>query len=169
MRRVLISTTLLLCCSLGLLYSQEVTELSAVKMANYYFQMFQSENKDTDNNVDSIMIANHKLAMPEQISPNGRANMWLVPVSDGWILLSGSMKATPILAYIPSLKKPVYDSMPPAAQELLDGYEDYIDYINNDLSKNIDSRWSEILNYSEEEIAYRASMTSQVGPLLTVQ
>ena len=169
MRRVLISTTLLLCCSLGLLYSQEVTELSAIKMANYYFQMFQSENKDSDNNGDSIMIANHKLTMPEQISPSGRANMWLVPVSDGWILLSGSMKATPILAYIPSLKKPVYDSMPPAAQELLDGYEDYIDYINNDLSKNIDSRWSEILNYSEEEIAYRASMTSQVGPLLTVQ
>ena len=167
MNRIIISVIFLI--SFIVSNSQEVSESFAVKMANYYFQMFQSENKDTDDNVDSIMTANHKLAIPEQISPNGRANMWLVPVKDGWILLSGSMKATPILAYIPSLKKPIYDSLPPAAQELLDSYEDYIAYINNDAdSFDIDSRWLYVLSDIEDTTKNTNHRSITVGPLLTV-
>ena len=85
--------------------------------------------------------------MPERFSPLGKANMWLVPVEDRWILLSGSMKACPILAHFQSIERPIYDSFPPAAQELLKVYEEKIAYINQHEEDFIaDKRWIDVAN-----------------------
>lgn len=55
------------------------------------------------------------------------------------------MKATPILAHIQSHEKPIYDSLPPGAQWLLNSYEDYIAYINeHDADYVVDERWQEV-------------------------
>ena len=167
MKQFIVCATLLL--SSSILFSQEVSQSLAVKMANLYFQNIDSRNRKTYNNDDSLYIA-HQLSAPERFSPNGKADMWLVPVVDGWVILSGSMKATPILAYIPSFEKPVYDAMPPAAQELLDSYEDYLVYIrDNDSWYEIDSRWLEAQKNAETESGMNRTIIYQTDTLLTVK
>lgn len=83
------------------IYSQYVSESMAVKMANNYFQRIRAGRAG----IFEADVISHGIRVPEQISPLGKANMWLVPVDDGWILLSGSTKATPILAHIQSYNK----------------------------------------------------------------
>ena len=168
MKRLIINTILLL-FSFHLL-GQEVSEALAVRMATHYFQTIDSKQRNIDIDNESAQIANHKVNRPEQISPNGRANMWLVPVEAGWVLLSSNIKATPILAYIPSFEKPVYDSLPPAAQELLDGYEDYIAYINEHETRyEADSRWLEVINQEVNRNIDRDLTSTFIGPLLSVE
>lgn len=130
----------LLSCTIYL-FGQDVSESLAVKMANDYYQRVKVGKTDTS----SIPVITDKNRVPERISPLGKANMWLVPVEDGWMILSGNKKATPILAHIQSPEKPIYDSLPPAAQWLLNSYEDYIAYINeHDGDYVIDERWQEV-------------------------
>lgn len=149
MKKIFLSLALISCTFIT--YSQEVSESLAVRMANHYFQKIDLESKNAIDSSDSLYRV-HQLSTPEWISPNGKANMWLIPVEDGWVILSGSIKATPILAYIQSFEKPVYDSMPPAAQELIDSYEDYLVYIReHDSQYEIDSRWLGAQNNMEAE------------------
>ena len=130
----------LLSCTIYL-FGQDVSEGLAVKMANDYYQRIKAGKTETTSIEE---IANDK-RVPERISPLGKANMWLVPVEDGWMILSGNKKATPILSHIQSIEKPIYDSLPPAAQWLLNSYEDYIAYINeHDADYVIDERWLEV-------------------------
>ncbi len=144
MKKLFLSLALILCSFIT--YSQDVSESLALRMANHYFQKIDLESRKTFDSSDSLYRV-HQLSTPERFSPNGKATMWLVPVEDGWVILSGSIKATPILAYIQSFEKPVYDSMPPAAQELIDCYEDYLVYIReHDPQYEIDSRWLEAQN-----------------------
>lgn len=150
----------ILFCSVSL-FGNNVSETLAVKMANYYVQSLHTEG---DESVPNIRTHNDTY-IPERISPLGKAYMWLVPVSDGWVLLSSNTKVTPILAHIPSYEKPVYDSLPPATQELINGYEEHIAYINDHYSKyDIDVRWLEC-----ENLDFRSNYTNttQVGPLLS--
>lgn len=123
MKRLVFCATLFLYPLIVL--GQDVSESLAVQMANHYYQKIDLGSRKAFDSSDSLYRI-HQLDTPERFSPNEKATMWLVPVEDGWVILSGSIKATPILAYIQSFEKPVYDSMPPAAQELIDSYEDYL-------------------------------------------
>ena len=114
----------LLSCTIYL-WGQEVSESLAVKAANVYYRHFKNARSDTDN---SLMDKDSRT--PLRFSPLGKANMWFIPVENGWILISGHKKATPFLAYIPSQKKPIYDSLPFALKELLNVYEENIFYIH---------------------------------------
>lgn len=152
----LLSCTIYLC-------GQDVSEGLAVKMANDYYQRVKAGKTETTSIEE---IANDK-RVPERISPLGKANMWLVPVEDGWILLSGSMKAYPILAHFQSYNKPTYESFPPAAKELIDAYEENIAYISEHESEfEVNPKWQEIA--SAEVNASRnvsATMTEVLLPL----
>ena len=130
----LLSCTIYLC-------GQDVSESLAVKMANDYYQRVRAGKTETT----SIPVIDNDKRMPERISPLGKANMWLVPVEDGWLLLSGSMKAYPILAHFQSYNKPTYESFPPAAKELLNAYENNIAYISEHESEfEVNPKWQEI-------------------------
>lgn len=165
MKRLIINIILLLCsCAL---FCQDVSESQAVKMARYYVKRIDSEKRPAY--FDNPQITAHKAIRPERISNHGKAYMWLVPVDDGWVLLSSSLKTTPVLAHIQSFEKPVYDSMPPAAQELVDSYEDYIAYINeHETQYEVDSRWQEALDSEEDVSVNNRNVITEVGPLLTV-
>lgn len=128
----------LLSCTIYL-WGQEVSESLAVKMANNYYQQVKSAKGGYFG-----PVMDNDVRVPERFSPLGKANMWLVPVEDGWILLSGSMKVCPILAHLQSFERPIYDSFPPAAQELLNIYEEKIAYIQqHEADFSVDERWLE--------------------------
>ena len=155
-----------LLCSISS-FGHDVSETLAVKMANYYYQMYR-KSKDHINTKTEIED-NRK---PELISPLGKADIWLVPVLDGWMLISSSTKVTPILAYMPSCERLVYDSLPSATKELINSYEQRIAYVNeHDGEFAIDERWLDI-NSREEEYVFNRNTSETVeyiGPLLTTR
>lgn len=150
----------LLSCSVYLM-GQEVPESLAIKMANAYYQEVKNARGDTL----TFSSANNTLRA-QRFSPLGKANMWFVPVEDGWILLSGNMKMSPVLAHIQSHERPMYDSFPPAAQELLNVYEENLAYINQHESDfSVDQRWQDV---DSDESVNRSSTSALTEVRLTM-
>ena len=163
MRRVLF---LLLCIS-TVLYSQDVSEPLAMRIAdNYsaYLKLADFENI-TYKNVRNVAVNSKRI--PHKISPKGKADMWFIPIDEGWVLVSGDIKATPILAFIPSFDCPIYDSLPNAAKELYGTYEDYLFYLKTHPNKyQIDSRWQSLIRDTTSNIQNMRAEFASVGPLL---
>ena len=77
------------------LFGQDVSESLAVDVANHYYERVKNDN--LTENISRIKATNQVRGgrIPELISPLGLAEMWLVPVEDGWVLVSTNTKATP--------------------------------------------------------------------------
>ena len=122
------------------LFGQDVSESLAVDIATQYYERV----KDDNVNEQVLRIkANNQIKgkrAPELISPLGLANMWLVPVEDGWVLVSTNTKTTPVLAHYRTDRKPAYDSLAPGAKYLLEWYEHEIAYAN-DSCPNCERNW----------------------------
>lgn len=121
---------LLLFCTTSL-FGQDVSESLAVAVATQYYERVKDDN--INERVSRIKIMNQAKndRAPELISPLGLAGMWLVPVEDGWVLVSTNTKTTPVLAHYRTDRKPVYDSLAPGAKYLLEWYEHEIAYAND--------------------------------------
>ena len=133
---------------------QNVTESLAIKMANAYYQEVKLSRGDT-----TMVIPTKDVRVPERFSLLGKADMWLVPIEDGWILLSSSIKVAPILAHIQSKERPIYEDFPPAAKELLNIYEEKIAYVNeHETDFNVDQRWLDVA-YSDTQTNRTAAST----------
>lgn len=122
------------------LFGQDVSESLAVDVANHYYERVKNDN--LTENISRIKATNQVRGgrIPELISPLGLAEMWLVPVEDGWVLVSTNTKATPILAHYQTTEKPVYDSMTSGEKYLLEWYESEIAYAN-DSCPNCQQNW----------------------------
>lgn len=68
---------------------------------------------------------------PEKFSLLGKADMWLVPVNDNWILVSSDKRTEAILARFTHPTKPDLKSFPPQAQYLISCYEHDIAYVQD--------------------------------------
>lgn len=149
-------------------YSQSVTKDLAVEIANAYYEKVKN-----DNNEPSVLQVKSELQLlgtsrlAEMISPTGLANMWLVPVDDGWVLVSTNIKTDPVLAHFQQVEKPIYDQLPPAAQFMLEHYEEVIAYANDSCSDcPQNEHWTALRQESADETSYRG--TPIVTPLLAV-
>lgn len=121
---------LLLFCTTSL-FGQDVSESLAVAVATQYYERVKDDNMNERISRIKIMNQAKNDRVPELISPLGLADMWLVPVEDGWVLVSTNTKTTPILAHYQTDRKPVYDSLAPGAKYLLEWYEREIAYAND--------------------------------------
>lgn len=151
------------------IFGQDVSEQLAVQMANHYYQTLNSNTNEQNLKKVKAKIATSEQRLPAQISPLGKAYMWFVPVDDGWVLVSGNTKATPILAHIQSYEMPVYDSLPDAAKDLFNTFEDYIAYIEerpNEYTTN--KKWNKVLNSNTSSTLSATETITEVGPLLSV-
>lgn len=142
---------------------QDVSESLAREVASRYYQKVQYDFPNDTNILklkENIKINNDRTI--EKISPNGKSNMWLVPIDDGWALVSGSQKVSPILAHFQTTKKPVYDSLTPAEQFLWDWYEDAV-FVAETRSDDccIHEKWEALLQTDRATNA-----TNTVSPLL---
>ena len=81
------------------LFGQEVTETIARQVANGYYEKVQYDNTQDYVQTVKAALATRADRFPERVSPMGKAEMWLVPVPDGWVLVSTNMKTPPILAH----------------------------------------------------------------------
>ena len=150
-------------CIINNLIGQEVSEYLAIDIANNYYKKVQNDFPN-DTNLQKIKknLSRYYNRTAEKISPHGKANLWLVPVEDGWILISGNKKVAPILAHYQTTEKPQYDLLAPAEQFLLDWYEDEIAYANDSCEDcKIFGEW-ETLTQPLKATTY----TSIVSPLL---
>lgn len=129
----------LITCSASL-FGQDVPLSLAVDVATQYYERVKDDN--VNEQVLRIKANNQIKAkrVPELISPLGLANMWLVPVEDGWVLVSSSTKTTPVLAHYQTDKKPEYDRLAPGEKYLLEWYELEIAYAN-DSCTNCERNW----------------------------
>ena len=110
---------------------QDVSESLAVEVATQYYERVKNDNPG--EHISRILTNNQTRSdrYPELISPLCLAGMCLVPVDDGWVLVSSNTKTTPILAHYQTDRKPVYDLLAPGEKYLLDWYEHEIAYAND--------------------------------------
>lgn len=112
-------------------FGQDVSQSLAIDIATRYYERVKN---DKINEHTSRMIADNKAKnarVPELISPFGLANMWLVPVEDGWVLVSTNTRTTPVLAHYQTNQKPEYDRLAPGEKFLLEWYERSIAYVRD--------------------------------------
>ena len=143
-----------------------MTDSMAVDVGTQYYERVKNDNNS--ERINRIRASNNAKSsrVPELISPLGLANMWLIPVEDGWVLVSSSTKATPILAHYQTEYKPVYDSLSPGEKFLLNWYEHEIAYANDSCSScKRHQEWDALLREKASgRIQTRA--TNVVSPLL---
>jgi len=148
------------------LWGQDVTESMAVDVATQYYERVKNDNHS--ERISGIR-ANNKAKSnraPELISPLGLANMWLIPVEDGWVLVSSCTKTTPILAHYQTEQKPTYDLLAPGEQYLLNWYEHEIAYANDSCpSCERNQEWDVLLQEKELGRMWTRSIDI-VSPLL---
>lgn len=152
-------------CS-AILWGQDVTESMAVDVGTQYYERVKN---DTHSERINSIRANNKVKSnraPELISPLGLADMWLIPVEDGWVLVSSSTKTTPILAHLQTEYKPVYDSLAPGEKYLLNWYEHEIAYANDSCSTcKRNQEWDALL-CEKASGRIQTRTTNVVSPLL---
>ena len=109
--------------------------------------------------------ANKHICKTETISQNGKANMYLVSMNEGWVLISSERAATPILAESPDGVFPSYDDMPDGMRWILSYYENALQYARDSLQENTEDKdWEYWLNADSEQSYLRAprSVNAQV-------
>ena len=82
-----------------IMFGQDVTEQTAMDIATRYYERVKYDNISERINIIKAENRERYDRSPELISPLGLADMWLVPVDDGWVLVSSNTKTTPILAH----------------------------------------------------------------------
>ena len=95
------------------MFGQDVPLSLAVDVATQYYEIVK--NDFVNEQIRQVKDINRSKSNrnPELISPLGFANMWLVPIEDGWVLVSTNTKTTPILAHYQTDQKPIYDQLAP--------------------------------------------------------
>lgn len=144
---------------------QDVSQTLAVDIATQYYERVKNDNPG--EHISRIRTNNQTRSdrYPELISPLGLADMWLVPVDDGWVLVSSNTKTTPILAHYQTDRKPVYDLLAPGEKYLLDWYEHEIAYANDSCPTcERNSKWDILLQEKSSGIMWTRS-TPVVPPL----
>lgn len=109
-----------------------------------------------------------KVGTPERISLLGLAEMWIVPVNDSWILVSTDKRTEAILARFTTQEKPDFKTYPPAAQDLIGGYEYDIAYVRDSCKEcPIRSSWinktQKMISQSQETRSYPSSVEPLLG------
>lgn len=156
---------LLLIFEASYLQGQDVSESLAVEVATQYYERVKNDNPG--EHISRIRTNNQTRSdrYPELISPLGLAGMWLVPVDDGWVLVSSNTKTTPILAHYQTDRKPVYDLLAPGEKYLLDWYEHEIAYANDSCPTcERNSKWNTLMQERTTGVMQIRS-TSVVSPL----
>ena len=134
---------LLMLCSFSL-SGQDVSEEIAVQVASEYYEKIRFDT--TDEYVQEVKktLSTRTNRTAELISPMGISNLWLIPVPDGWVIVSTNMKTRPILAHFQTAKKPDFLNMPPAMEDLLTWYEETIAYAKDScFDCQIDEKWTQ--------------------------
>ena len=150
-------------------FGQDVSQSIAVDVANQYYQKVKNDN--VNERISKIRTANRSRndRVPELVSPSGRASMWLVPVEDGWVLVSTNTKTTPILAHYRTDQKPEYDQLAPGEKYLLEWYEQSIAYANDScpLCKR-NEKWDSFQKEQSQNNTQLRSDTAVFLPLVTL-
>ena len=150
-------------------FGQDVSQSIAVDVANQYYQKVKNDN--VNELISKIKTANMSRSdrVPELISPLGLANMWLVPVEDGWVLVSTNTKTTPILAHYRTDQKPEYDQLAPGEKYLLEWYEQSIAYANDSCPEcKRNSKWDLLQKETLQSKTQLRSDTAVFVPMVTL-
>ena len=142
---------LLMLCSFSL-SGQDVSEEIAVQVASEYYEKIRFDT--TDEYVQEVKktLSTRTNRTAELISPMGISNLWLIPVPDGWVIVSTNMKTRPILAHFQTAKKPDFLNMPPAMEDLLTWYEETIAYAKDScFDCQIDEKWTRFLHKGNKD------------------
>lgn len=135
----------------------DVSEQEALDMSVRYYSQVRDITKE-----------DCKAGTPERVSLLGLAEMWLVPVNDSWILVSTDKRTEAILARLTTSEKPDLKSYPPAAQDLIGGYEYDIAYVRDSCKEcPIRSSWVNKTQKMISQTQETRSYPSAVEPLLS--
>lgn len=148
---------IVICFARGAIGQMRVTEEEARDAAMSYYQMVVDDPK-----------GNYFAGKPESFSLLGKAEMWLVPVNDSWVLVSSDKRTEAILAHFMTSEKPDLKSYPPAAQYLISGYEHDIAYVRDNCKDcPIRDSWKETPHNIAQRAMQDLSYPSAVTPLLS--
>lgn len=133
--------------------------VSSEEAQNVAVKYYQSVNKET--------LELYRIGTPEKVSLLGKAEMWLVPVNDNWILVSSDKRTEAILARFTRPEKPNIQYFPPAAQYLISCYEHDIAYVR-DTCKDcfIRDEWKKQPTKLPKQNPPSTTLPSSVSPLL---
>jgi len=145
-----------ICYAMGIMSEMRVSTEEAKEIATSYYQQ-----------VKQISKGECKTGEPESFSLLGKAEMWLVPVNDNWILVSSDKRTEAILARFMTKEKPDLKSYPPGAKYLIGCYEYDIAYVRDsctDCPTNI--VWEKGPKKMISQTFQTRSLPSSVSPLL---
>lgn len=136
MKRLIFVIASTLC--IAFLEAQSVSKELATRIALQYLrsdisnaapQEYSQLTMNTD--VDTIYTST--------FSSTGKAPLYLVQLSEGWVLVASEFVGIPILASSPIGQFPIIEDMPEGMKWLLSYYEDAMQFTRDSLSPNIDS------------------------------
>lgn len=133
MKKIFIQISLILTCSP--IFSQlDVNESMAIEMAKSFDEIIGYKSVGFEREIEKVSLHNNI------------KNMWLIQTYDGWLLLSGTTKITPFLAYYKGKEKPTLTSLSPAETYLISEYEKAILYIQDSCKIcTTNTMWNKIL------------------------
>ncbi len=137
MRRILL--VLIETLYINLLIAQTVSKELATRMAFQYMRNDICNVAPFDYN--DLLTRNNRIdtSRTSMFSPTGKASLYVVQMSDGWVLVASEFVPTPILASTPNGQFPNYTDMPDGLKWLLSYYEDAMQYTRDSLHVRIDS------------------------------
>lgn len=142
--------------AMGVMSNVHVSPEEAQNAAMNYFQKVRHDSKG-----DCIV------RKPESVSLLGKAEMWLVPVNDSWILVSSDKRTAAILARFTSEEKPDFKSFSPGGKYLIACYEYDIEYVRDSCPEcPIHESWTRRLSKSRTQKRQTTYNPSEVQPLL---
>lgn len=135
----------ILLCFLGILqcHAQSISRETARIVANNYWKERYAEEQTPISrlNANSCVYT---------ISPLKKADLYVVQMEDGWVLVSSEIASKPILASSPTGFFPLYEDMPDGMQWLLSYYEESIQYARDSIesTRMVNEEWEQLLNGS---------------------
>ena len=108
---------IVICYAMVTMGEMRVSSEEAKEVVTTYYQHVKQRSK-----------GECRIGEPESFTLLGKAEMWLVPVNDSWILVSSDKRTEAILARFSTKEKPDLKSYPRGAQYLISCFEYDIAY-----------------------------------------
>lgn len=146
---------IVICYAMVTMGEMRVSSEEAKEVVTTYYQ-----------HVKQISKGECRIGEPESFTLLGKAEMWLVPVNDSWILVSSDKRTEAILARFSTKEKPDLKSYPRGAQYLISCFEYDIAYARDSCADcPINAQWKQLHKMISPTQQTKA-LPSYVEPLL---
>ena len=125
-----------------------IVECNAQSVSKEIAQIVALNYWRSNDSIPSKVSNVNSITDTKVISPHKKAPLYVVQMTDGWVLVSSEMAVTPILASSSSGIFPDFEDMPEGMQWLISHYEDANQYARDSLQNKyaMNKEWRQWLN-----------------------